>query len=119
MTWDEVASRYDVRRCSSCQSGNHTTGIARNGVIHWADRRMTKAGLRKYLMLIASQRLYDFANLPTWDRIYRSNVWAATEAARLHVRLSTRLSAPDRARVRWLSLGIDIPDHVRHWAGRR
>lgn len=118
--WDDIATTYGIKRCAACQSGDHHKGWARRSTVHWSDRRMTKAGLRRYLMLVASQLLFDFQNLPTWDRLYRANVWAAKAAKQLHVRIPFRLSEIDRARVRWLiSKDPATPDRVKRWATRK
>jgi hypothetical protein len=121
MKWDDIAKTFDMRRCAGCQTGDHLEGWASRDVIHWADRRMSKSGLRHFLMLIGSQRLLDVDSMPPWQRIYTLNTWASAIAlSKYHVRLPLDLSAVDRSRVRWFATkDPSIPAKVRRWAYRR
>lgn len=118
MNWDDVAKRFDVKRCNGCGSSNHTKGWTRNGVIHWSDRNVTKMGLRRYLMLIAEARIVRPDT--EWGRLYSYNVWAARASKDLRLRIPARYSDNDRARVRWLiTKEVRVPDEVKRWARGR
>jgi hypothetical protein len=120
-TWDDIARRYSVRRCLSC-AGDHKRGyVSRSSwTIHWTDRRVTRAGLRMFLMLVAQCIHSDWESLPEWRRLYVSNTWAFNQSLKAGVRLPATLSDTDRARVRWLiSKEENVPDEVRRWANRR
>lgn len=118
MNWDAIAARYDALRCPGCPIGDHGRGWAQGRFVHWADRRFTRAGLRRYLMLVSITRLLDVSALPVWDRLYRQNAWAAQAARDLHVRLPARLADADRAAVAWQARHATIPAHVRRWTRR-
>ncbi len=118
MTWDEIARHFGVTRCDGCPALDHVRGQTSFYAVHWYDRRMTKLGLRRYLMLISELRLVYLDE--EYMRIYASNRWAADAARQLHIRIPARYSDNDRARVRWLiEHKQNVPDGVRRWARGR
>lgn len=118
MAWDYIATVVGLKRCKGCDEGDHREGWARGSTVHWEDRRSTRAGIRKFLMLAASLRILGFAERPEWERLYMANVWANRMGLQLHTRIPARLSANDRARVRYLATKNDIPLLIRQWARR-
>lgn len=118
MTWDEIATQFDVKRCPACDGYDHTHGAVSTNTVHWADRHLTRHGLRHYLMLIAQLRLIHTEE--GWRSIYAQNVWAISAARQLHVRIPARYSDNDRARVRWLITKDEaVPANVKRWARGR
>lgn len=120
MTWDDIARMVDVKRCLGCANGNHDRGWAQRSTytVHWGDRRLTKLGLRRFLMLAAAIRLLPVER--EWERLYAYNIWSVSKAREMHIRIPARFADNDRARVRWLTSGEnDVPPSVRRWARRR
>ncbi len=120
MTWDEVTQTVGVKRCAGCTLGDHTRGWASRSTytVHWADRRLTKHGLRRFLMLVASIRLVPIDQ--AWERLYAYNRWASHTAAQLHVRIPARYADNDRARVRWLITKEEhVSPQVKRWTRER
>jgi hypothetical protein len=71
------------------------------GVAHWANRRMSRRGLRNFLLLVARRdRLADpgFLNTPdlAWAQRYFDEAKAAKWAARLGVRFPIDFSRAER-----------------------
>ena len=81
---------------------------------------MTRAGLRKFLLLVSTTVLLDIDSIPEWDRLYRMNAWASKATRELRIRIPSALSDSDRARARWLIQkdNANPPPHVRRWTRR-
>jgi hypothetical protein len=81
--------------------GDHETGWTSFGmnVIHWRDRRPTRRGLRRFLLLaVVALRL---RSEPPWLDVYLRNVRAQEIASDYFgIRFSRAESAADRAKVR-------------------
>ena len=97
-------------------------------VIHFAERRMTKAGLRRFLLLAARRnRLNDpgYLNSPRYDHlyIYLDSRAADDLAGRLGVRFPIHLSRNDRLATLTAARKAGVPLSVAHpaiyqWAQR-
>lgn len=119
MTYDSLAQYFGIQRCNACDAKlNHQTGAQVGNTIHWADRRVTRAGLRHFLMLVAATRL--MVGREKWRRVWAYNVWASSVARKeLHITIPTKLSASDRAYVRWKLLSVpNAPAAARAWANK-
>lgn len=120
MTYDDVTQHFGVRRCESCDAAiDHMVGGRVGNTIHWQDRKFTRPGLRRILMLIAATRLVLPGREP-WRQIWAYNVWASSVARKeLHITIPARLSANDRAFVRWHILtATNVPPAARLWANQ-
>lgn len=120
MTYDQVATHFGVRRCQECApSIDHARGQQIGNTIHWRDRRLTRAGLRHFLILIAGTRLV--VGREKWRRLWAYNVWAASVARKeLHITIPLRLSLADRAYVRWhIQSATNVPAAARVWANNK
>lgn len=106
MTYADVVDRLGFEQV--CLGGcgitvrSHRTGFTDPfGVTHWSERRMTRRGLRRFLLLIAERtRRADvhYLNAKTlswfhrWDDERRASEWAA----RLGVRFPAEISRRER-----------------------
>lgn len=124
-TYDDVAAYFDVAICTSSafcgvSDKQHVSGYAYNNRIHWAPRRLTRPGLRRFLTLVAQLRLLHYERMNRAMRIYSVNAWVSRIAPGLHVRFPNSYSSSDRAKVRWLeSRGMPISAPARRWAHRQ
>lgn len=99
---------------------NHAKGALIGSTLHWTDRRVTKPGLRRFLLLAAS---HDYYNLPRWEMIWRRNQWAWRAASKLQIRLPSRYADGDRAIVAWELRDVTDPTPEQaaasRWSARR
>jgi hypothetical protein len=117
-TYAEVADKVGVTLCEkafgSCAKLDHEVGTATatsGPVVHWRRKRMTRPGLRHFLMLVAEARFYRCRWGPRWLLIYHRNVTACMLAKALRTRLDQRhLSITDRAKVRFMLDHLDPRD---------
>lgn len=118
MTWsslpdyDRVAAVAEVRRCRgilptgrTCHR-DHTRGGWSEGVVHWADRQPTRPGIRRFLLLAAQARDPRFAEMPRWERIWRTNAYVYEATKALRIVLPKALADEDRAKVRASLAGL-------------
>lgn len=138
LTYLGLASRYEIDLCAdSCgQSGHRRGWVDDAGVVHWNPfRAVTRAGLRRFLMLVAEAHRVNsgWEPLMSWVRrpgperrairIYHASTFASKTALRdLGIRLPASLAEVDKARVR--SLLVGAPSELRRsrvgrWAGLR
>ena len=129
LTYAELAQRYEVELCTGwCHERGHDEGFVARRMVHFAERGVTRSGLRKFLMLIHDLRVWPdkTATIDGRPRAVRAadwyhsrNVFAYRTAFHdLGIRLDRKLSAGDRARVRHLLLGLNRPElkTLRNWA---
>lgn len=74
------------------------------GIVHWSDRRVTKRGLRRLLLLVAKRDRFaspGFLNDPGlwWAHMYLDQRRADRWAEQLGVRFPASYSAPERRAV--------------------
>lgn len=138
LNYIDLASRYEVELCAdSCGQPGHRRGwVDRQATVHWdPHREVTRAGLRRFLMLVAQSQIEgsDVPRKPLYMqrpaavrnalRIYNANVFAYRTALHdLGIRLPASLSRTDRAQVR--SMLSQAPDGLKRssagrWAGLR
>lgn len=112
MTYPEIAARYGVTLEE----------------LGWQDRRVTRSGLRRFLIAVwrhsnALSRYYE-----EWDLIWSSNTWAYREAhGQWHRQIPRLCSDTDRARVaellgprsRWPDKNDAFRIKARRWASKR
>jgi hypothetical protein len=121
LTYEALAARWGLVVCDShvgCKrrwpTYRHVRGaVDQYGYLHWSPihSRMTRAGLRNFLKLVAWNRLTAdakaqraFDRRPLWWKLWRLNVEAYRIARNeLHVNLRAEDSYDDRNRARWLS----------------
>lgn len=130
MKYEEIASRENVRLCTDCEFDkvwNHSRGTANpsRGTVHWAERRVTRIGLRRFLMLVAAIKKSHNRGQPKWQQVYEQNQYAYHRAlTEYHVRLNRKLSMTDRAKVRlWMGKAgvLSAEEHrsIARWAMER
>jgi hypothetical protein len=105
-SWDEVALGLSVARCrglmptgTRCYE-DHRKGSIDGGIIHWEDRRMTKAGIRSFIILALTinDPVLSRGDLPVWLRLWWQNKMTYIAARDLRVRLPASLADLDKAR---------------------
>lgn len=127
MTYKEIADQEAVTLCHACSEWNHKRGSANpsRGVVHWAPRRVSRIGLRRFLMLVAAIKRSHNRGQPRWLQVYEQNTYAYRQALdEYHVRLNRRLSMTDRANVRyWMGKEGVLSDaenrNIARWAMER
>lgn len=124
MTYSEAAYALGFELCTQemCKQGTlgHKKGTLRGSTLHWTDRKVSKPGLRRFLMLMAGHDIYDE---PRWALIWHRNVWVTGAAETLRVRIPSRYADEDRTRVAWDLRHVHDPDFDQRaalrWASRR
>lgn len=140
LTYPALAERYGVQLCTGCDDGNHTDGWQGGRMLHFRERGVTRSGLRRFLMLVHDltlwpTKVHGYHSLPrpirTSEWIRSRNVYAyLTALLDFGIRLPGRMSAADRAQVRYLLTGpwgtikdrADLQDSLRDlrkWAQMR
>lgn len=126
-TFEDLAVLLDVRLCPGgpdClrQMINHQHGgsSASLNTVHWAPRRLTKRGIRRFLLVTARMRVMNYWSRSPAMRIFLSNAWATKRARDLHIRFPSQWSRTDRLTVLWLaSKGDQLTPEARRWASRK
>lgn len=126
LTYPELTTHFGVKLCQGNWYGetgapepDHVLGFADTKVHWYPDRRVTKTGLRRFLLLVAATKLLGYKDMSPAMRLYATNTWATSAAASLHRRLPRRYSDQDRRRARWLiSQGQTVTPSARRWASR-
>lgn len=110
-SYTSLAIRYEVDLCTSedhcgeLSRTAHRRGVVGWGDIHWHERRYTKSGLRRFLILVGQVRLLR-GDRTEAEWIHDLNMFAYRTALHdLGVQLPRHLAAQDRARVRFLLRG--------------
>lgn len=117
MTYREAMTRLGVEQV--CFGGCGLNDYRHRGVIdpfntiHWRERRFTRRGLRRLLLLVA-RRAHEndpgFLNDPRgeWYRLWWREQRANSLAAQLGVRFPARWSTEERMRSRYLAAKADV-----------
>lgn len=131
MTYPEIVAELDLTHI--CLGGcgitirSHRTGFIYLNVVHWQDRRVTRRGLFRFLLLVARRNREDdpgYLNDPKYDWLY---VWIDHRAAddmghRLGVRFPVEFSRYARSLVFWKAkwAGVPLSKHpaAYSWAKR-
>lgn len=97
-------------------------------VLHWSDRRVTRRGLRRFLLLVAKRKRElapAYLNDPKlgWFHLYDDNREADKMAAKLGVRFPVEFSRTERWKCLWLAHKAKVPITRTHpalysWAVR-
>jgi hypothetical protein len=123
LTYVGLAERFGVEICTGwCGEGGHNDGWWGGKRIHFRERRVTRGGLRKFLMLVHDATVWSqraagnqIDRKARW--IHSRNVWAyQTAFHELGIRLPRSLSSDDRARVRHLTYADAGSQTLRRWA---
>jgi D-mannonate dehydratase len=126
LTYRGLAEQLGVKLCQGNWYGevgtpepDHVRGFADRQVHWWPERRVTRTGLRKFLMLVAATKLHGYNDMSPAMRLYATNARAVMLAADLRIRIPRRYADGDRARARWLiSQGQVVTPAARRWASR-
>ena len=118
-TYWGIAEMVGAEYCRGIRDGfycteqaDHQVGaVSPDGIIHWADRRMSWPGLVHFLKLVAISRDPSIASDVPWRRVYRINMGLKQAARDAHTHIPARFIRPDRLFVRAsvASLGNDVP----------
>lgn len=116
-----MAEMLAVPVCLGCTvyPSRHMPGfIDPFNVIHWRERRWSRAGSKRFLMMVAKRtRLLDerFLNIPRFDWLYVHGdaVSAQRMAGELGFRIPAHLFDADRERCRYLARKRGI--HLSNW----
>lgn len=115
-----VCRGINPRTGAYCQI-DHDRGELADGLVHWRDRRMTRASLRLFL-LVCSGTNPIVAGSTGWSRTYLANRWVIWAAGQLGYKLPKHLSDTDRARVKaqLASVPTDAPlrKEAMRWSTR-
>ena len=114
LSYRTVINHYGLILCDGTACGRrwsvnrHLVGKADTmGHIHWsrADAKMTRKGLRELLVTIAAVPLkFSTRNIPTWQQLYESNIWAWKEGKQTwRVLFTQQMSHRDRELAWWLA----------------
>lgn len=124
-SYQAIADHWKIRLCTGdCGPlivGDHELGFANpsRGVIHFRERVVTRAGIRRFLMLIASILHSHNRGQPEWQKLYEQNTWAGQAAIKMGVRVPRKFSMLDRAKTYRLIRNEEVPRAVREWAIHR
>jgi hypothetical protein len=124
----QVAARLGVPRCRGVLFGlrcsyDHKNGEVAEGHVHWADRRPTYAGIRRFLLL-AGEIIYagEVAPSPAWRWRYHLLRRVPYLATRAHVRIPRALGEEDRVKLHEMVLRAPVgePDRAEalRWLSR-
>lgn len=117
-TYAEVVRRLGIEQvCLDGKCGlsdyQHRGIIDPFGTIHWRERRFTRRGLRRFLLLVA-RRAHEndpgFLNTPETEfyRLYWREQRANFLAAQIGYRFPASWSREERMRSRWLASKADV-----------
>ena len=109
--YTEIAATLNVPICPGILPGTsrhcmwgevHETGAYSeiDGLMHWAPRRSTRAGIYRFLWLIARSRVLGDHSAKLWQQHYATLRMVPVLAELIHVRLPRSLSERDRAQLR-------------------
>lgn len=126
LTYPELATYLGAKVCKGNWYGevgtpepDHVRGFVDTRVHWYPDRRVTRTGLRRFLLLVAATQLHGYKDMSPAMRLYATNAWATRIAADLHRRFPRRYSDADRRRARWLiAHGQVVTPAARRWANR-
>lgn len=95
-------------------SRSHRTGFIFLDVVHWAERRVTRRGLRRFLLLLARRnREADptYLNAPhlTWYHLWADEQYANALAGIVGFRFPIEFSRTERAKCLWLAHKNKVP----------
>lgn len=120
--YHSVAQRWGVGMCTWCNGGDHALGWSNpsRGVVHFQERKVSRAGLRRFLKLVASVLKSHNRGQPEWQRLFEQNEWAKSAAHQMGLRIPIHLSAYDRAKAARQTRDLkDLPTGFRRWAKTR
>lgn len=112
LTYAEISTKLSIPRCRGIRDGqrcyaDHDGHLGDDGLVHWRDRRVTRAGIKRFLMiasgsLVVGTLVVDGREIKApgwWTRYYRL-MWVKTQLAALHLQLSASAWAEDKAKLR-------------------
>ena len=117
LTYAEMASLVPLELCSDCayegrwsahrnRVVNHERGFYLPGKIHWRERRVTRSGVRRFLMLVSEGWIKTNRNLgggfsgPDWYDLWRRIEWARRTARHaIRIEIPPALWAEEQARL--------------------
>jgi len=120
-----LAQMLDVEHCRGIREdgtyctayAGHATGdVTKDGVVHWADRRMEIGGLVRFLRLVAISRDPSLLALEPWQRTYRMNMILKEVQREAHTRIPARYLRADRAFVRASLANVPVGAPMRQEA---
>lgn len=125
-TFADMAAQLDVPWCGGdCGiDASHDRGFLFLDVVHFRERRFTRRGAKRFLMLVAERnRLLDSGYLNDRKRlgafyVYHDAVVAQGLAGQLGFRIPARAFEMERLRMRSLRQPVTLPPRARSWMAR-
>lgn len=126
----EIAVHIGVTHCRACrdESIDHHKGESTFRTVHWTQRRATRPGVRRFLMLGVTALDPSVKALTPWMRIWIENARAANWAKLIRVSIPRHLTMKDRAQVRFYlselteaerSYYSSLYQQAERWASRK
>lgn len=130
-SYAEAAEILELRRCRGidpstgayCHLGDHKRGFWAENMIHWADRNVTRPGVRHFLLIASASNSIVSQVTEPWRKRYLTNRWVSWAAKKIGVRIPEGLSDIDKAMVMAATATVPATDVLREearaWARRR
>lgn len=125
LTYAEISAKLSIPRCRGIKDGqrcyeDHEGHLDANGVLHWRDRRVTRAGIKRFLTiastgLMVGTLVVDGRDIktPTWWDRYTRLMWVKAKLAELHLQLAASAWAEDRAKLRaMIARAAIVPEYA-------
>jgi hypothetical protein len=105
-TYAGIAKFLGVDFCGEAGSGHENGYLSMDGEphgksprLHWRERRVTRSGIRRFLMMASEKMETDNTTDPGWLRLWNRIEWARSMAVILRVKIPPELWAEDKARL--------------------
>ena len=125
-TYTSVAKQLGIPWCRGIKAngqrcfGGHRPGFIYDGQVHFADRRESRAGIRRFLYLGATLAVAEVE--PGWRRYYRANRLVTDWIKVIRVEMPRSTTAPYKTQMKAMLAGVEPGDPVREeawlWASR-
>jgi len=92
LTYDAISEHLKINRCRGRTSTGRRCdekhdGTITDGQLHWSDRRVTRAGIKRFLLLAARATVNEDPHSPTWVTTWRRIMYARNWLAELGFRI--------------------------------
>jgi hypothetical protein len=122
-TYAEAAEELHIPWCRGIKPngqscfGGHRPGFLFEGQVHWTDRRVSRAGLRRFLFLGAMLQTGTIG-MKGWRRHYAANRLVTDWLKALRVEMPKSITAPYKAQVKAMLAAVPPGDQEREeaWA---
>jgi hypothetical protein len=124
-SWQDIAEQLSVRWCRGMLPNGQTCFEKHKGsvtvdgstiTVHWADRRVTRPAIKRFLMLVGQGQADIGGPQPAWRRQYRALRTALRFSRLLGFRFPAAYWAMDRVRLKAMLLDVPTTDPERQEA---